>query len=106
MPHLPAQELYKAGDEKAGVSRVLGQGMHRRNQFRREPLIGVQVQLPGIAKHQVVDRPVSLRAIVLEGMLNGLGPMLPAERYSVVCAEGVDDVEVVGDFLRGSQRCP
>ena len=38
-------------------------------------------------------------------MLYDLGSVLPAERDRVICAEGVDDIQVVGNLLRLGQRC-
>jgi len=43
MPQLPPKKLHQAGDKKAGVRRVFGQGSYRSNQFGSEPLIGIQV---------------------------------------------------------------
>ena len=106
MPHLPAEKLHQAGDKKAGLGRVLRQRAHRSDQFGSKPLIGVQVQLPRVTEQQVVDGPISLRAIVFKRMLDDLGSMLPAQRDRVICAEGVDNVQVIGNFLRLSQCRP
>ncbi len=54
----------------------------------------------------MIDGPVALRAIILECMLHHLGAVLPAQGHCVICAERVHDVEIVGNFLRLSQRCP
>ena len=38
-------------------------------------------------------------------MLYDLGSVLPAERDCVICAEGVHDMQVIGNLLRLGQRC-
>ena len=104
--HLSSQKLHQARDEKAGFCGVLGQRVQRRDQLGSQSLIGIQVQLPRVLDHQVVDGPVPLRAVVFEGMLDHLRSVLLADSHCVVTAEGVDNVQIIGDLLRLGQRGP
>ena len=82
MAHDSAKKLHQPGNKKSGLAGALRQRTDGRDQFRGKALIGVQVQLPRVAQGQIVDGPVSLRAIVFKGMLDDLRAMLlPALRH-------------------------
>jgi hypothetical protein len=69
-----------------------------------QALIGIQVQFPFMLQRQGLDRPVALRIVALEGVLNDLGPCGARKRDRLVRAEGIDHVQIVGDPLRSVQR--
>lgn len=102
--HFPAQKLHQPGNEKTRLRRVFRQGTYRRNQFRRQSLVGVQMQLPRVTKRKVVDGPVSLRAIIFKLVLDDLRSKPAAQLDRIVRAEGIDNVNVIGDFSRLRQR--
>ena len=53
---------------------------------------------------QIVDRPIALLAVILEGMADEPGAMLGDDGERFVRAAGIDDMDIVGDLLPRSPR--
>ena len=93
-------------NEKTRLRRALRQGTHGGDQFRSKPLIGIEMQLPRIPEHQVVDGPVSLGSVAVKRMLHHLRSILPAKSNRVIGAERVDHVQIIGNLPRLRQSHP
>ena len=52
---------------------------------------------------QIVDRPIALLAVILEGMADELGAMLGDDGEGPIRAAGIDDMDIVGDLGRAGQ---
>jgi hypothetical protein len=84
-----AHELKVTGEEEAGDRRVVGEGEDLGTEGVGEALIGIEMELPGVAAVDGVDGPVALGAVVGEG---------------AVGTAGVDDVDVVGESGNARER--
>ena len=75
-------------------------------QLGRQPLVGVEMELPLVLQRQIVDRPVALRAVVLEGVLDDAGAGGGGDLQRLVGAAGIDHMDVVGDAPGAASVAP
>jgi len=61
------------------------------------------MQLPAMLQRQVLDRPVALLVVALEGVLHDLCARCARKLDRLIAAEGVNDVHVIGNQLCRSE---
>ena len=99
-----AEKAQIAGQKVSRVFRLFRKRQNSRNQLIVHPFIGIQMQLPGLGDGQIVDGPIALRAIVLEGVLDHGGSERTRQLYGSVLAERVDDEDFVGNLAGSCER--
>lgn len=92
-----AQKAQIAGQEIAGVFRLVGQGLDCGDQPIVHPFVGIQVQLPRLRHRKIVDCPIALSAVVFKWVLHDGGAERAGKLNCTVAAERVDDEDFVGD---------
>ncbi len=69
--------------------------LDRGDQGLGQALVGVEMQFPGVAQRQCVDRPIPLGAVAFEWVGDDPGPVLGGDRKSLVTRPGINYVDIV-----------
>ena len=78
-------------DETGGLARRGEHALDLGDGHVVEHLVGIEVQLPVAARAELVDRPVALIGVVLEGPIHDLAAQPRGDGHGVVAGARIDD---------------